>query len=120
MARGALFLKLTPWICFIPKTTTVRFGFLFNSFEFSLPPDTFPLMIALFSPAFTQDEEADLGSQAIRGLHQTERTLLCRWMVYSRATTSSRALRPAPDLPAVDLLDLPLGGIVKIRRRNEE
>ena len=35
---------------------------------------------------------------AIRGLHQTERTLLWRWMVYSRATTSSMAERPL--LPA--------------------
>ena len=45
---------------------------------------------------------------AIRGLHQTERTLLCRWIVYSRATTSSMALRWA--LP--DDFPLALGGIV--------
>merc|ERR1712230_4865 len=31
-------------------------------------------------------------------------TCLCRWMVYSRATTSSMALRPWPCLPAVGLL----------------
>lgn len=49
---------------------------------------------------------------AIRGLHQTERTLLCRWMVYSRATTSSMALRPGPCLPAEGLLDLAWFGIV--------
>ena len=34
------------------------------------------------------------GTLTIRGLHQTARTLLWRWMVYSRATTSSMALRP--------------------------
>lgn len=56
---------------------------------------------------------------AICGLHQTERTLLCRWMVYSRATTSSMALRPWPVLPAagllllVGLVDIALvGGVV--------
>jgi hypothetical protein len=31
----------------------------------------------------------------VYGLHQTERTRLCKWMVYSRATTSAMALRPA-------------------------
>ena len=49
---------------------------------------------------------------AIRGLHQTERTLLCRWIVYSRATTSSMALRPWAGLPVDGLLDL--GGMVII------
>lgn len=64
-------------------------------------------MLALLTPAI---EAAGVGEPTIRGLHQTERTLLCRWMVYSRATTSSMALRPAPALPAAGLLDL--GGIV--------
>jgi hypothetical protein len=52
---------------------------------------------------------------AIRGLHQTERTLLCMWMVYSRATTSSMALRPwAPVLPAAALLDLEALGMATV------
>jgi hypothetical protein len=52
---------------------------------------------------------------AIRGLHQTERTLLCMWMVYSRATTSSMALRPwGPVLPAAALLDLEALGMATV------
>lgn len=82
----------------------------FHIFSYSV----FRPMPALSTPAV---EAAGVGEPTIRGLHQTERTLLCRWMVYSRATTSSMALRPAPALPAAGLLDL--GGIVGDVERKE-
>lgn len=88
MARGARFLKETPCTCY-------RVYLLDSTLVFSLPPD-----------AGQRAQRVCLLVAAIRGLHQTERTLLCMWMVYSRATTSSMALRPCWVLPAVGLLDL--------------
>lgn len=83
MARGALFLKLMPWTC-------VRLDIIL---VFSLPSDANSFYAGSMRIPCAQEE------LAIRGLHQTERTLLCRWMVYSRATTSSMALRPWAVLP---------------------
>lgn len=43
------------------------------------------------------------------GLHQTERTRLCRWMVYSRATTSWMAERPPAFLLVLVVEDIATG-----------
>lgn len=63
-------------------------------------------------PSLPSDTRSERGRPSV-GLHQTgydlERTRLCRWMVYSRATTSAMAL--LPDLPAGALLDFDLFGI---------
>lgn len=53
---------------------------------------------------------------AIRGLHQTERTLLCMWMVYSRATTSSMALRPTLPAGLLDLVALGMATVLTVYR----
>lgn len=101
MALGALFLKLTP--C----TYCVLDNALFS----------------VFRPMPTNSAHSfDMRRYwlTIRGLHQTERTRLCRWMVYSLATTSSMALRPWPVLPAAGLLLLVFEDIATVLERGME
>ena len=52
------------------------------------------------------DASCKFYSLTISGLHQTEHTLLCKWMVYSRATTSEMALRPALGFCCLVVLDM--------------
>lgn len=72
MARGALFLKVAPWSCIEEKK--------------SQSPS--PVTISASFPHYL----------AISG---AERTLLCMWMVYSRATTSAMAERCCVFFPFV-------------------
>lgn len=84
MARGARFLKETPWTCVIWK---IRYQSSARCQLIKLKP-------------------------TIHGLHQTEHTRLCRWMVYSRATTSAMALRPALGFWVFWVLDIFAGFVV--------
>lgn len=93
IALGARFLKVAPCTCY--PSLLIRH----NS--------------CLQSSARCRTAHSKVRVTAIRGLHQTERTLLWRWMVYSRATTSSMALRPWV-LPAVGLLDLEAWGMATV------
>jgi hypothetical protein len=86
IARGALFLKETPWTYYRRIESVFR-----------------PKCLS-----FQNDHNVDF----IKLIYQVYRslTLLCRWIVYSRATTSAMAERPLPAGLVVE--DLVLGAIV--------
>lgn len=83
MARGARFLKVTPCICSQ------------HSISIYLPHQCFSLARA------SRVIVVEIEGERTRG--QKKRTLLWRWMVYSRATTSAMAERPC--LPVFLVVD---------------
>lgn len=92
IALGARFLKVAP--C-----------------TFTHPLDVFSLLYSVFRPIPQRIRLSTRYTAAVRGLHQTERTLLCKWIVYSLATTSSMALRPGLPDGVSAVVDVDFGGM---------